>query len=85
MWYDVKSDTETPLKVYPIAMMDTTMRKYMQLSPDAAIALSTEMINRIRSAHGVALLLWHNETLSETDGWQGWRKVWEDQLAFGNA
>lgn len=81
MWYDVQGDTVTPLKVHPIAMMDTTLRKYMKMTPDAAITLSREVIQRIRSAHGIALVLWHNETLSETDGWQGWRRVWEAQLA----
>lgn len=85
MWYDLINDEETSLHVHPIAMMDTTLRKYMGLQPDAAMALSRDMINRIKATNGVALVLWHNESLSETDGWEGWQRVWEDQLAFGNA
>jgi hypothetical protein len=64
-------------------MMDTTMRKYMKLSPQEATALGREIIQRIRQSNGQCLILWHNESFSEADGWQGWRPVWEDQLAHG--
>ncbi len=82
-WYDVLEDKETPLIVHPIAMMDTTMRKYMKLSPQEATTLGREIIQRIRQSNGQCLILWHNESFSEADGWQGWRPVWEDQLAHG--
>jgi hypothetical protein len=83
-WYDISLDRVTSLRVHPITMMDTTLRKYMKLTPDEAMLKSRLLIDRIRAVHGQCVILWHNETLSESDGWQGWRRVWEDQLAYGN-
>ena len=83
-WYDLQQDCVTPLLVHPIAMMDTTLRKYMHLAPQEAMQAGRTLIDHVRAVSGQCLVVWHNETLSESDGWEGWRPVWEDQLAYGN-
>jgi hypothetical protein len=84
-WFDLEIDRVTDLKVYPIAMMDTTLHKYVKLKPTEAMHAGRALIDRVRMAKGQCMILWHNESLSESDGWEGWRTVWEDQLQYGNA
>jgi hypothetical protein len=83
-WYDLEQDCVTSLLVHPIAMMDTTLRKYMRLQPQEAMQEGRQLMDRIKAVNGQCLVVWHNETLSESDGWEGWRRVWEDQLEYGN-
>jgi hypothetical protein len=83
-WFDIKRDEMTTFRVHPFAIMDTTMNKYMKLSPEKAIHKTREIIDSVRSVNGSFISLWHNETLSEKGMWRGWRKVWEATLEMGS-
>jgi len=76
-WFDLEKNEETNLILHPFAVMDTTLRDYMKLSPDKAIEWVHGMIASARATGGEFNLLWHNESLSEMGKWQGWKTVWE--------
>ena len=57
--------------------MDATLNNYMKLSPDDAKLLVQKLITEVRNVNGTFISLWHNETLSETGIWKGWRTVFE--------
>lgn len=76
-WFDLSKNETTNLMIHPFAAMDTTLNKYLHLSPDEAIECCRELMSRIENTDGNFCLLWHNETLSERTIWKGWRHVFE--------
>lgn len=79
-WFDLEKNIKTELCVRPFAVMETSLNKYLKLSPDEAIQLIHELNDEVREVQGEFIALWHNETLSETKEWKGWRRVWEALL-----
>lgn len=79
-WFDLEKNTETNLKIYPTSLMDGTLNEHMHLRIDEAIIESEKIINTIKKYKGCFIPLWHNNTLSETGIWNGWRKVFEAQI-----
>ncbi|WP_461788723.1 polysaccharide deacetylase family protein [Pedobacter sp.] len=80
-WYDLQLEKQSHLKVYPFAVMDVTLLKYLKLSPKQAILLIEELVNSVKMVDGSFYSLWHNESLSETGHWKGWKQVYEQMLA----
>ncbi|MDP2424305.1 MAG: polysaccharide deacetylase family protein [Bacteroidales bacterium] len=79
-FYDIDFETETSITVVPFAVMDGTLRDYMDLQPKEAIKHIEALINEVKAVHGTFVSLWHNESLSETDRWLGWRRVYEELI-----
>ncbi len=77
-FYDIVSETETQLMIFPFIVMDVTCKKYRGLSPDEALAELHTLKARVRAVNGTFTTLWHNESLSEWGGWEGWRRVFEE-------
>jgi hypothetical protein len=72
-WYDLKREEETPLLLHPTMVMDRTLEKYMGLDPESARDKAAELVDRTKEVGGTFTLLLHNESLSESDEWKGWR------------
>lgn len=81
-FYDLKLEIKTPLKVYPFAIMDVTLKNYMQLSPETAINKSKKIIDEIKAVNGLFITLWHNDTISNTPPWNGWQTVYQQIIAY---
>ncbi len=79
-FYNLKWDIKTILKIVPFIMMDVTLKDYQNLDTEAAIQKSKELITTVKNNSGRCTLIWHNNSLSEREGWEGWRKVFEAQL-----
>lgn len=79
-WFDLERNEKTKLCVHPFVVMETSLNKYQKLSPDEAIEVIKELNEVVRKTNGDFISLWHNETLSETKEWKGWRRVWEALL-----
>jgi len=84
-FYDLDLENETKLKIYPFTVMDATLKYYMKLQPDEAVEHIKEMVKEVKNAEGTFISLWHNESLSEKDQWQGWRKVYEETIKAATA
>lgn len=84
-WFDLKKNQEANFIVHPFPAMDTTLKKYMGLSPNAAKQELEELVNRIRIVGGDFISLWHNETLTDIGEWRGWREVFEHSLLLGKS
>jgi len=74
-WYDLKRESETTLTVHPFQFMDVTLRVYLQQSPEQAKATIAALISATAAVNGQLISLWHNSSLSDYDGWEGWRSV----------
>lgn len=73
--YDIKQRKQIPITIVPFCIMDVTLRFYMNLTPNQAYEKIAKLIANIRACNGLYISLWHNESLSEIDGWKGWRDL----------
>jgi hypothetical protein len=76
IFYDLSQELETNLKVYPLAIMDGSLRDYMKLNPEKALVKAKEIIDTIRKVNGTLVTLWHNDALSDQGDWNGWSEVY---------
>lgn len=74
-FYDLDLETPTELTVYPFAMMEATLKYYMKLTPEESKSIVSEIVRKVKNVDGTFMSLWHNETLSDTGIWEGWRDV----------
>ena len=79
-FYDIELDKETQLLVYPFAIMDGTLRDYYEIDASLAMSHITPLIQECKKVNGTLISLWHNESLSESGRWIGWRNVFEQML-----
>lgn len=84
-WYDLQLEKQSHLKVHPFAVMDSTLLKYLKLQPKQAIMLIDELLENVKMVDGTFYSLWHNESLSETGHWKGWKEVYEQMLAMATS
>lgn len=77
-FYDLDMELETGLKVHPFAVMEGTIKYYMKKGPEEAMEIMKPLVDETKAVNGTFISLWHNDSISETDLWKGWRKVFED-------
>jgi len=75
--YDLVKDEMMSLMLHPVAAMDATLQRYMRCSPDEALGQLERLATEVKAVQGSMMLLWHNETVSDRWGWEGWRAVYE--------
>ena len=83
-FYDLGREEQTALKVFPFAIMDGTLKDYLDLSPVEAIQKLEKLVKAVREVEGTFISLWHNESLCECHRWQGWRTVYEQLLGMAS-
>ncbi len=76
-FYDLSEEKETPMMVYPVTIMDGTLRDYLRLEPDEAQSLISKLAQTVKEHHGVFISLWHNESLDASARWKGWTNVYK--------
>jgi len=75
LWYDLLNETVTNLTIHPFQFMDVTLRIYQQQTPEQAKTTIKELIEATSAVGGQLISLWHNSSLSDFEGWEGWRAV----------
>jgi len=76
-FYDLEFEASTKLLIHPFAIMDATLKYYMQVKPENAISYIAPLIKEVKDVDGTFISLWHNESLSDMNPWEGWRPVYE--------
>lgn len=84
-FYDLDLETETSLRVHPFAYMEGTFRDYLDMGPEASASAIGTLIEEVKKVNGHFVSLWHNDSLSETGRWVGWREVYEYSLNKGSS
>ena len=79
-FYDLDLEIETALRLHPFAIMDGTLRDYMNIKPEDAADIINPLIDEIKKVKGEFISVWHNESFAENERWKGWRKVYEDMI-----
>lgn len=80
LWYDLKNERETNLRIHPFMLMDVTLHTYMKLSPEAALDAVKLIVQNTMDAGGELISIWHNNSFCEEGAWKGWRKMYEQFL-----
>lgn len=80
-WYDLSTERETTLRIHPFMFMDVTLKNYLKISPDAVLDYVRPVMEQCKSVGGELVCIWHNNSFSEVEGWEGWRQVYESILA----
>ena len=84
-FYDLDFEIQTPLKVYPFALMDTTLNDYMKLTPKQSLGKIRDLRNEVRAVNGTFITLFHNESLSNYLRWKGWSRLYESMLKIATS
>jgi hypothetical protein len=79
-FYDLDFEIQTPLKVFPFALMDTTLNDYMKLTPKQSLGRIRDLKNEVKAVNGVFITLFHNESLSNYLRWKGWKRLYKSTL-----
>ncbi len=79
-WFDLSENEITTLQIFPFQIMDVTLKNYLKLSPELATHATKRIIDNTKLVDGHFISLWHNNSFSEQEGWEGWRAVYEKML-----
>ncbi len=79
-FYDLDFEIQTPLKIFPFALMDTTLNDYMGLTPKQSLGRIKDLYKEVIKVQGTFVTLFHNESVSGYLRWRGWQRVYETML-----
>jgi len=79
-FYDLDLEIETSLKLHPFAIMDGTLKDYMNIAPSQAMEVIHPLIDSVKRVDGQFISVWHNESFAENERWKGWRTVYENHI-----
>lgn len=79
-FYDLDFEIQTPLKIIPFAVMDVTLKQYMNLSNEECLNKILALKEEVKKVNGTFISLFHNETLSENSNWKGWTTIYKKMV-----
>jgi hypothetical protein len=79
-FYDLDMDAETNLRVHPFALMEGTLRDYLNVETEQAMGYIHPLISEVKAVNGTFISLWHNESLSNYKRWKGWHIIYEAMI-----
>ena len=82
LFYDLENDMATNLRVHPFALMDGTMRDYLNLGVEESLAVAKQLVDEVKAVGGTFIYLTHNETLGGEQRWQGWPEMYCQLLKY---
>jgi hypothetical protein len=80
-WYDLQNEEQTGLKVYPLVLMDASLRHYLKANSLQSHKLIDELLEETKSTKGIFSYLWHNSSLSNFDGWGAYKSVYKYMIS----
>ena len=81
-FFDLENDMKTKLNIHPFALMDGTMRDYLDLNVHESYEKAKKLVDEVKNVNGTFILLWHNETLSGEKRWEGWITLYRKILDY---
>ena len=76
--YDIEMDTPLELVIHPFAVMDSTLKSYLNLDSEQSLLLVAELSDAVREVGGVMMTVWHNTSVSNHGIWEGWQTLYKD-------
>ncbi len=82
--FDIHQSKELPLIERPLLIMDVSLRFYKNFTIEESYSYCKTIIDQVKKHDGELVILWHNSSLSEIDGWTGWNQVLEYLMSCEN-
>lgn len=79
-FYDLGEEQRTHLKVWPITLMDRTLKDYLHKVPEESMDIINNYVSIVEKAGGWFIPIWHNDSLSNYGEWEGWKEVYVQML-----
>jgi hypothetical protein len=79
-FYDLDFEIQTPLKAFPFAVMDATLKDYLNFTPKRAFNTMMKLAKEVRKVDGTFITIFHNESVGGSGRWRGWGRVYESLL-----
>ena len=76
-FYDLENELTTDLKILPFAYMDGVLNDKLKYNTENSSKLISKITQHVKNVNGSFNAVWHNESLSNQDRWNGWRRVFE--------
>ncbi len=77
-FYDLDYEIQTPLKIFPFAVMDVTLKDHLGMSYKKSYEVLLKLAKEVALVNGTFITLFHNETLSNKGKWLRWKKLYID-------
>lgn len=77
-FFDILENRTTGLIIYPFQVMDVTLLHYRNLNANDALKKIQNLMEETAKVGGTFISLWHNESMSDTGHWKGWRNVYTE-------
>ncbi len=84
-FYDMEHEIQTPLKLFPFAVMDVTLKDYLQFSNKKAFAIMMQLAEEVKKVNGTFITLNHNETFNDYGRFKGWKHMYERLIKHINS
>ena len=78
VWYDLISESISRITVHPFCIMDVTCKNYLSLNCDNSIECANALKQKLQSISGTFCFVFHNESVSESYPWVGWKNSIEN-------
>ncbi|MCF6349855.1 MAG: polysaccharide deacetylase family protein [Flavobacteriaceae bacterium] len=76
-FYDIEHEIQTPLKLIPFAVMDVTLKDYLQYANKKSFAIIIQLAKEVKKVNGTFITLNHNETFNKFSRFRGWKSMYE--------
>jgi hypothetical protein len=79
-FYDLDYEIQTPLKIFPFAVMDGALKDYLNFTAKRSYDTILRLANEVKSVNGTFITLFHNESVGGTGRWKGWKDIYENMM-----
>jgi len=79
-FYDMEFEIQTPLKLIPFAVMDVTLKDYLQFSNRKTLSTILELAKEVKKVNGTFVTLMHNETFNKFGRFKNWQIIYEKMV-----
>lgn len=79
-YFNLNTNHETNLKIYPFTCMDGTFLYSLKYSPQEAIKKYNDLLEKVNQVKGTFITIWHNSSLSGMGVWKGWNSVYREMV-----
>jgi len=79
-FFNLDANEATPLIIHPFSIMEGTLKDYQHKNTKDAMQCISQQITEIKNINGEFVSLFHNESLSNKDRWEGWQEVYEQMI-----
>lgn len=76
LWFNLKNENITSLRVHPFAFMEATNKFYLKHNPEAAWREWERLWHAVKKVNGTFVSIWHNYILGTDEASKGWRTLY---------